>query len=150
MIKVGCCGFPVRKEIYYQTLPVVEVQQTFYRLPRITTGRGWREEAPPDFEFTMKAWQLITHEPSSPTYRRLGMAIPEKRKRDYGFFKGTEEVDSAWAKTAEFAKALGARMIVFQSPASFYPSEEHIKNLMQFFKKMKTSSFIYIWEPRGR
>jgi len=55
---------------------VVEVQQTFYQIPRIATGKRWREEAPPDFEFTMKAWQLITHEPSSPTYRRLRTVIP--------------------------------------------------------------------------
>ena len=104
VIKVGCCGFPVKRDIYYRSFPVAEVQQTFYQLPLITTGRRWREEAPPNFEFTMKAWQLITHEPSSPTYRRLRMTIPEEKKRDYGFFKGTEEVDEAWSKTAEFAE----------------------------------------------
>jgi len=150
MIKVGCCGFPVKREIYYRTLPVVEVQQTFYRLPQIVTGRRWKEETPPDFEFMMKAWQLITHEPSSPTYRRLGRTIPEKKKKDYGFFKGTEEVDGAWSKTAEFAKALGVKKIVFQSPASFSPLEHHIRNLRQFFKKMKTDSFTFVWEPRGK
>ncbi|NWF94398.1 MAG: DUF72 domain-containing protein [Syntrophaceae bacterium] len=150
MIKVGCCGFPVRREIYYQTFRVVEVQQTFYKLPRISTARAWREEAPPDFEFTMKAWQLITHEPSSPTYRRLGTEIPEKKRKDYGFFKGTEEVEAAWARTAEFATALSAKKILFQSPASFYPSEEHIRNLKQFFKRIGNLPFTYIWEPRGQ
>jgi uncharacterized protein YecE (DUF72 family) len=149
MIKVGCCGFPVKREIYYQTFPVVEIQQTFYQLPRIDTGKRWKEEAPPNFEFTMKAWQLITHEPSSPTYRRLRMAIPEKKKRNYGFIKGTEEIEGAWGKTAEFAQALGVEKILFQSPASFHPSEDHTKNLRQFFKKMKTHSFTFIWEPRG-
>jgi uncharacterized protein YecE (DUF72 family) len=129
---------------------VVEVQQTFYQLPQIATGTRWKEEAPPDFEFTMKTWQLITHKPSSPTYRRLRTVIPEEKKEDYGFFKGTEEVDEAWLRTAEFAKALGVKKIVFQSPASFYPSEENIKNLTQFFKKMKTHSFNFVWEPRGR
>jgi uncharacterized protein YecE (DUF72 family) len=150
MISVGCCGFPIKREIYYRTFQVVEVQQTFYQLPLIHTGRRWREEAPLNFEFTMKAWQLITHEPSSPTYRRLRRAIPEERKRGYGFFKDTEEVMEAWSKTAEFAKALGAKKILFQSPASFYPSTDHIKNLKQFFKKIDSSSFIFIWEPRGR
>ncbi len=150
MIKVGCCGFPVKREIYYKTFSVVEIQQTFYQLPRIDTGRRWREEAPADFEFTMKAWQLITHEPSSPTYRRLRMAIPEKKKTNYGFFKETEEIAGAWGRTAEFAQALGVEKVVFQSPASFYPSEDHIKNLRQFFKKMKPHPFTFIWEPRGK
>jgi uncharacterized protein YecE (DUF72 family) len=150
MIKMGCCGFPVKREIYYRTFPVVEVQQTFYQLPLIATGKRWGEEAPPNFEFTMKAWQLITHEPSSPTYRRLRRTIPEEKKRAYGFFKDTEEVQEAWSKTAQFAKALGAKKILFQSPASFYPSTDNVNNLKQFFKKVESPSFILIWEPRGK
>jgi uncharacterized protein YecE (DUF72 family) len=150
MIKVGCCGFPIKREVYYQNFPVVEVQQTFYQPPQITTGRRWKEEAPLDFEFTMKAWQLITHEPSSPTYRRLRTVIPEEKKKDYGFFKGTEEVDEAWSRTAEFARILDVKKIVFQSPPSFYPSNEHIKNLRQFFKKIERQSFTFVWEPRGK
>ena len=150
MIKVGCCGFPVKRGMYYQNFSVVEVQQTFYQIPRISTGERWREEAPPDFEFAMKAWQLITHEPSSPTYRRLRTVIPEGKKKDYGFFKGTEEVHSAWVRTVEFARALGVKKILFQCPGSFDPSNDHIKNLKQFFKKINRESFTFIWEPRGQ
>jgi len=150
MIKVGCCGFPVRRETYYKNFEVMEVQQTFYQLPRVDTGRRWKEEAPPNFEFTMKAWQLITHPSSSPTYRRLRMPIPEEKKKNYGFFKSTEEVGEAWSKTLGFAQALGVQKIVFQSPASFFPSNDSVKNLKQFFKKMKTHSFTFIWEPRGK
>ena len=150
MIQVGCCGFPVRRDMYYKDFEVMEVQQTFYQLPRLDTGAKWKEEAPPNFEFTMKAWQLITHRPSSPTYRRLRRPIPEARKKNYGFFKSTEEVVEAWSKTAEFADALGAEKIVFQSPASFFPSSDHIQNIKLFFKKIKTDSFRFIWEPRGR
>jgi len=150
MINVGCCGFPVKRETYYQIFSVVEVQQTFYQLPRLETGKRWKEEAPPDFEFTMKAWQLITHEPSSPTYRRLRMKIPEKKKKNYGFFKETEEVEEGWQRTAEFARALGVEKIVFQSPASFTPSESSIRNLKHFFQKRKSNSFTFIWEPRGQ
>ncbi len=149
MIKVGCCGFPVKREVYYQDFDVVEIQQTFYQLPRIATGRRWKEEAALNFEFTMKAWQLITHEPSSPTYRRLRMNISEEEKKDYGFFKNTEKVDHAWSKTAEFAKAMGAQKILFQSPKSFHPSEGHIKDLKEFFKNIERDSFTLIWEPRG-
>jgi len=149
MIKVGCCGFPVAKTIYYKEFDVVEIQQTFYELPRVSTGRRWKEGAPSDFEFTMKAWQLITHEPSSPTYRRLRMSIPEKEKKYYGFFKDTEEVGNAWSRTAEFARAVGAKKILFQSPKSFDPSETHIEDLKRFFKRIKRNSFTFVWEPRG-
>jgi hypothetical protein len=29
MIEVSCCGFPIKREIYYQNFSVVEIQQTF-------------------------------------------------------------------------------------------------------------------------
>lgn len=149
MIKVGCCGFPVKRETYYQNFPVVEIQQTFYHLPQMTTGRRWKEEAPPNFEFTMKAWQLITHDPSSPTHRRLRVDIPERKRKHHGFFKRTEEVDAAWLRTAEFARVLGAKKILFQCPRSFNSSEDHVNNMKQFFKKIRRNSFTFIWEPRG-
>lgn len=113
-IKVGCCGFPVAREKYYRHFSVVELQQTFYRPPRFDTAMKWQREAPPDFEFTVKAWQLITHLPESPTYRRLGQVIDEKKKKYYGFFKPTEEVFSAWREIEKIAEALKARVIVFQ------------------------------------
>src|SRR3954469_21508206 len=31
----------------------------------------WRALAPASFQFCLKAWQLITHTPASPTYRKL-------------------------------------------------------------------------------
>jgi uncharacterized protein YecE (DUF72 family) len=59
-------------------------------------------------------------------------------------------VDAAWSRTTEFARALGAKKILFQSPRGFDPSEEHIKDLRQFFKEIKRDSFTLIWEPRGQ
>ena len=132
-IKVGTCGFAMRRAEYYRTFPVVEIQQSFYKLPRVTTGERWSAGAPPGFEFTMKAWQLITHEPFSPTYRRLGKPIPAEMKDRYGSFRSTEEVLAAWAQTRAFADALGATIIVFQCPPRFTPTPEHIANLRKFF-----------------
>ncbi len=150
MIKVGCCGFPVRRATYYETFPVVEIQQTFYQLPELGTAKRWRESAPSGFEFTMKAWQLITHEPSSPTYRRLKKGMVRGREDHYGFFKPTEEVRASWLETAAFAEALGAEKIVFQTPASFGPTKEHVQNLRSFFTKLRGGRFVLIWEPRGK
>ncbi len=149
MMKIGCCGFPIRRPLYYQSFSIVEVQQTFYQLPRFETARRWREEAPESFEFTMKAWQLITHEPTSPTYRRLKLTLPDKKKKNYGFFKQTEEVDEAWSQTETFARLLGVKKILFQTPSSFTPTQEHTRNLKAFFKKIHRGTFLLIWEPRG-
>jgi len=88
-VRVGCCGFPVSRKRYYESFRVVEVQQTFYKLPSRETLERWRREAPPDFEFTVKAWQVVTHPPSSPTWRKAGLK-PEPGKEDrYGFLRPT-------------------------------------------------------------
>jgi len=148
-VKVGTCGFAMRRRDYYRTFPVVEIQQTFYKLPRVTTAERWRAEAPAHFEFTMKAWQLITHEPSSPTYRRLGRPIPAERRGRYGAFRPTDEVLAAWADTRAVATALAARVIVFQCPPTFTPSPEHIGNLRRFFSMIDRGDWLAAWEPRG-
>jgi len=75
--KVGCCGFIVSQAEYFKLFPLIEIQNTFCQLPRLGTAKKWRDSAPPGFEFTMKAWQLITHEPSRPSYRRANIKIDQ-------------------------------------------------------------------------
>src|SRR6187200_3158013 len=48
-----------------------ELQTTFYQPPEVAVAKRWKSQAPCEFRCCMKAWQLITHAPSSPTYRRL-------------------------------------------------------------------------------
>lgn len=56
-VKVGCCGFPRGMKHYFSKFRQIEVQQTFYKPPQIETVVKWRQAAPADFEFTIKAWQ---------------------------------------------------------------------------------------------
>ncbi|HDD64840.1 MAG TPA: DUF72 domain-containing protein, partial [Firmicutes bacterium] len=91
-MKVGCCGFPISQKKYFENFNLVEVQKTFYQIPEEETLIKWRKKAQKEFEFTLKAWQLITHPPSSPTYKRLKIELSDKEKKNYGFFKPTDEV----------------------------------------------------------
>lgn len=148
MIKVGCCGFRGKKSDYFKNFEIVEIQKTFYNLPSTETAKKWRKEAPENFEYAMKAWQIITHEAKSPTYRKAKIQI-ENNIENYGFFKPTEEVMNAWEKCREFAKFLNAKIIVFQCPPSFNENEENIKNMEQFFSSVE-KDFIFAWEVRGK
>jgi uncharacterized protein YecE (DUF72 family) len=148
-IRVGCCGFAAAQKKYFELFKTIEIQQTFYQLPEIKTAEKWRRAAPPGFEFTMKAWQLITHVSSSPTYRRLRERIEQAKSDRYGGFRATPEVLEAWRRTAEFADALGASIIVFQCPASFRPVPQNVKNMQVFFGKIDRAGFTFAWEPRG-
>lgn len=148
-IKVGCCGFPEAREEYCKEFSLVEVQQTFYQPPLLKTAMKWRKEAPASFEFTIKAWQLITHSPESPTYRRLKMEIPGDKRDKYGHFRPTREVQDAWDVTREIAEVLGCKVIVFQCPARFTPSKENEDNLRRFFNAIDRKGLRFVWEPRG-
>ena len=77
-VRIGCSGWnyahwregvfyparlPPRRWLqYYATIfDTVEVNSTFYRLPRREAVANWVRETPPDFLFTIKASRYLTH-----------------------------------------------------------------------------------------
>lgn len=149
-VKTGCCGFRMARSEYTALFPVVEVQHTFYQPPQVSTFERWRAEAPDDFEFTLKAWQLITHEASSPTYRRLKTELTEGEREQCGAFRWTPPVKEAWATTLACAEALAARCVLFQCPARFTSTTAHVKQMRKFFDSIERSNDLkLLWEPRG-
>ncbi len=146
MMNVGVCGFcKSQKEIFSQ-MKLLEVQKTFYNPPLEKTAKRWRRKAPSDFEFTVKAWQVITHPASSPTYRKVTTTLG--KKEHYGFFQPEKEVFAAFEKTVSIARLLKSRIIVFQTPAMFKPRNKNIRNMKEFFQSV-TKKFTYVWESRG-
>lgn len=146
-IIVGCCGFSLAQAEYFQKFRCVEIDSSFYNLPKLETAQRWREAAPPGFEFSLKAWQVITHPADSPTYKRTRI---DPRDRPYcGGFGFNATIRWAWDETYAVAKALGAFLVLFQCPASFRPSKENISNLRRFFERAKRGKFWVGWEPRG-
>ncbi len=150
IIKVGCCGFTVARPKYFQTFLVVEIQQSFYQPPKQDTVKRWRDEAPANFEFTLKACQLITHEASSPTYRRLKGPLSQKQRGQVGSFRATEVVRWAWETTLQMARLLAADKVVFQCPASFAPTNENMERMREFFSNINREGVTCIREPRGK
>ena len=47
---------------YASKLPAVEINNTFYRMPRSEVLRTWSEAVPDDFRFAIKASRQITHQ----------------------------------------------------------------------------------------
>ena len=47
---------------YAARLPAVEINNTFYRMPRASVLAGWREQVPPTFRFAIKAPRRISHQ----------------------------------------------------------------------------------------
>ena len=54
---------PAKKMLgwYAQQFDTVEINHSFYKKPTAKVLRGWAAQVPPQFRFSLKAWQGITH-----------------------------------------------------------------------------------------
>ncbi len=144
---MGCCGWSAlrpqdfargdwrkeyrhRLQLYAAHFPLVEVNSTFYKLPRLATAASWRtlaDEVNPGFEFTVKVHQAVTHGDRF----RGGVAR------------------EMFLRSAEVARAVRASVLLLQCPASFGPRPENIQALHRFLEEMRGAEFLLVWEPRG-
>ncbi|MCU1593702.1 MAG: hypothetical protein JWO12_1094 [Frankiales bacterium] len=148
-VRVGLCGWTTSMKAYVELFPLVEVQQTFYEPPADALLERWRSTVPPSFEFTMKAWQVITHLSGSPTYRRLKTPLPEADKPQVGAFRSTPVVLRAWQRTLECAHALRATAVLLQCPKSFRPTSANVDAMRTLLSNVPRPAARLLWEPRG-
>jgi uncharacterized protein YecE (DUF72 family) len=127
-IRVGTMGFSYREWVgpfyprgtrpddylkrYSEVFDTVELDTTFYGIPRAWTVRTWARETPPDFRFTLKLPRSITHEK--------------------GLEGATEEL-LAFVKAVE---PLGEKLsaLLIQMPPSFRPDRREA--LMGFLREL--------------
>lgn len=147
-IRVGCCGFGSDRRRYFERFTAIEYQQSFFFPPRLPMLRKMRGQAPEGFAFVIKAWQLITHEPSEPGYQRLPSSLPLDLGTA-GHFRPSSTVLDAWDKTWAAAEALGAAAILFDTPRSFTPTANNRLQLASFFERVEGRDRLMIWEPHG-
>ena len=131
---------------YAQQLRLVEVQHTFYEPPPDSLLATWRAAVPRDFEFTMKAWQLVTHESGSPTYRRVKTQPPPG---EVGAFRTTAPVLAGWQRTLACARVLRATAVLLQCPKSFRPTAVNVERMRTFLTTVERPEARLLWEPRG-
>src|SRR3989475_10361004 len=87
---------------YYATqFPLVEVDATYYALPREHESKLWVERTPKDFVMDVKAHALMTGQPSEVKRlpKEIREALPEKLKekaRIYGKDLPAELYDEVW------------------------------------------------------
>jgi uncharacterized protein YecE (DUF72 family) len=138
---------------YPRHFGLLEVQQSFYEPPAERVAQRWRDTMPADFEFTVKAWQIITHESKSPTYRRLRRPLSDRERAGCGRFRDTPIVREAWSRTLSVAHTLRASTVLFQCPASFGPDAENVQHLRHFIvhvaRPQCPPGVKLAWEPRG-
>jgi uncharacterized protein YecE (DUF72 family) len=126
MIKVGCCGFSTSMKKYFENFSLVELNSTFYQYPREKTVEGWRQKAPENFEFTVKAHQDISHK------ARL---------------KVEEASFQAFERMKRICRTLNSKILLIQTPGSFKPDK--LADAEDFFRKINREDLSLVWETRG-
>jgi len=96
---------------YAERFPTVEINNTFYRMPKEELLQGWADQVPESFTFVIKASQRITH---------------IKRLKDCG-----EQVDYLFRVTSTLGPRLGP--LLFQLPPNF---RKDVPRLQGFFDVM--------------
>jgi uncharacterized protein YecE (DUF72 family) len=121
-VRIGCSGWnyphwrervypkglpPKRWLAYYATLfDTVEINNTFYRLPRVSAVHGWVERTPPGFVFAVKMSRYITH------VRRLG-----------GLEQG---IPLFYSRIAPLARSSKMGPVLWQLPPTFKRNDERL------------------------
>lgn len=107
-------------EFYSQKLNSVEINNTFYRLPKSSLLEKWGATVPEDFRFVLKASQRITH-----------------RKR----LKEADEPLEYLVETA--TAALGPQLgpILFQLPPYFRKNVERLKSFLEIVPSSIQAAF---------
>jgi uncharacterized protein YecE (DUF72 family) len=137
-VLVGCCGLAGMKlEDYARRFPVLEVQSTFYRLPRVSTAERWKKVAP-NLTFTLKAFQGITHPADSPTWRRSRMELEGVDPAEVGLLRVSGFTKRAWDETEQVAEILGAKVVVVQLPPKYVCTSQNISKLRAFLSVVST------------
>ncbi|MDO8756953.1 MAG: DUF72 domain-containing protein, partial [Elusimicrobiota bacterium] len=129
MIKVGCAGYPVGRDRYWRALSFVETD-TGKGLPRLETLASWRADIPSGGEAALQALRTITHGPEDRGFPASSRRqLPKNLQAMCGSFRESLEVHEAWMATKAGAEALGAKIVVFETPASFQPGSDRLRDM---------------------
>jgi uncharacterized protein YecE (DUF72 family) len=114
-------GLPARARLgfYAEHLPAVEVNNTFYRMPKRSVLEGWAGQVPESFRFALKASQRITH---------------HKRLRDAG-----DELGYLLQTTEALGPRLGA--LLFQLPPNLKLDLERLDAFLELLPEGTRAAF---------
>jgi uncharacterized protein YecE (DUF72 family) len=129
-----------RLRYYASRFPLVEVDSTYYALPKRQVAELWAERTPEDFVFDIKAFALMTGHPTEVARlpRTIREMLPEDKaaaKRVYPKDLPPEAHDAVWSVFLDALEPLRAAgklgAVLFQYPRWFMPSRESARAIAE-------------------
>ncbi|NHI94521.1 MAG: DUF72 domain-containing protein [Candidatus Lokiarchaeota archaeon] len=131
---IGCGGWhyfnaPGDKLVNYSKLyNFVEVNTTFYQLPKFSIVKKWRSKVPRNFMFAIKANKVLSHDAP---------------------FQVTESNLKILDYLLKICKLLGSSFLLFQTPVYYHPSKQNLSKAALFFEHLQGKNLELLWEIRG-
>ncbi|MFH2110103.1 MAG: DUF72 domain-containing protein [Candidatus Bathyarchaeota archaeon] len=117
-----------RLKAYSKLFNFVEVNTTFYHVPRLSAVRSWRRRVPRGFTFSVKCHSRATHElglrPQEETYRTLD-------------------------RMRQVLRLLRTDMLVLQTPPSLHVDEAKVREAEAVLKSSAAGGAQVFWETRS-
>jgi uncharacterized protein YecE (DUF72 family) len=113
---------------YSRIFNFVEVNSTFYQIPLLKEVEKWRRHVPPDFKFSVRAHQSITH-----LYK----------------LQPVEETFEAFERMNQICSTLDAEVMHLQVPPSFELTETSITNFHSLLSSVSLRKLRLALEIRG-
>jgi uncharacterized protein YecE (DUF72 family) len=113
---------------YSKAFNFVEVNSTFYEMPSLEEVKTWRKLVPQNFQFTVRANRVITH-----NYK----------------LQPIEETFKTFEKMKQICNILNASVMHLQTPPKFAFKEADVQNLRQFLSSINLGKLQLALEIRG-
>src|SRR5216683_1983732 len=134
-----------RLRFYASQFPLVEVDSTYYGIPKPETVESWAAQTPADFTFDVKSFSLFTNHPTRPLslppdIRNDLPANLREKKTLYAEHLPDEVVDECWERFRAALEPLRATgklaAVFFQFPPWFLPSSRSLAYVEQCQERM--------------
>jgi uncharacterized protein YecE (DUF72 family) len=128
----GWAYFHTRKKpqlkAYSESFNFTEVNCTFYEYPQPRTVERWRRAVPPDFTFTVRCHQDLTH--------KIGL-------------RPVDEAYAVFSKMLSICQVLHAPVLHLLTPALQVLDKEKLKQTDDFLSTINTKGIRLAWEARS-
>ena len=133
-----------RLQFYASQFSLVEVDSTYYGMPKKENSELWVARTKPGFTFDVKSFSLFTNHPTKPMAlpKDIRDELPEKlrEKNLYVEHMPDELLDASWERFREALEPLRAAgrlgAVFFQFPPWFLPSSRSLSYIEQCQERM--------------
>lgn len=123
-----------RLRFYASQFSLVEVDSTYYGIPKPENAEAWAAQTPADFTFDIKSFSLFTNHPTKPESLppdiREGLPANLRDKNIYVEHMPDELLDESWDRFRAAVEPLRAAgklgAVFFQFPPWFLPSSRSL------------------------